>query len=521
LATVSPRFEEWLAAERARLVATMGVLLRRLATAHRQAGDHDSAIAAATRLVGLDELREDSHRLLIETLAAAGRRAEALRAFETCRAILKRELGVVPDPETSALVRLISTEATTPLRPAPDRPGKPRPDRPSIAVLPFQNVSSDPEQEHVADGIVEEITTALSRIRWLNVGARNSSFVYKGRPVDAQRVGRELGARYLLEGSVRRAGARLRVAIQLIEAESNAHLWASRFDGSLDDLFALQDTVAASVAGALEPILRAAELRRSAGRPDDELTAYDLHLRALARLYDWDARAGAAALELIECAIARDPGYGPAVALGAMCHYAHHLNGWSADPAASRQTGIDLARRALRVCDDDPEIIANAACALGYFGEDIDAAIGLIDRALVLNPNLAIGWVRSGWLRLWAAHPDAAISHFTTSLRLASGSNQASARMGIGVGHFFARRFADAGTALASELQAHPGSAPLHRFLAASYAHLGRLDEARETMRRLRQITSVLLPNMAHWRDPQQRALLLTGLRLAAGEKGG
>ena len=276
------------------------------------------------------------------------------------------------------------------------------PDKPSIAVLPFQNMSGDPEQEYFADGMVEEIITALSRIRWLFVIARNSSFTYKGQTVDVKQVGRELGVRYVLEGSVRRSGSRVRITAQLIETTAGAHLWADRFDGSLEDVFELQDKVASSVAGVIEPTLQVAEIRRLDDRPTSDLTAYDLYLRALSLLSSWERVGIVAALDLLGRAIERDPHYGPALALAAGCHYSLHVNGWANDPELSRREGVDLSRQALQVASDDPGVLGGAAAALAYFGEDIHAAIELIDRALALNPSFARGWVTSGRLRLWA-----------------------------------------------------------------------------------------------------------------------
>ena len=291
------------------------------------------------------------------------------------------------------------------------------PDKPSIAVLPFQNMSGDPQQEYFVDGMVEEIITALSRIRWLFVIARNSSFTYKGQAIDVKQIGRELGVRYVLEGSVRKAGNRVRITGQLIDAASGTHLWADRFDGSLEDVFELQDKVALSVAGVIEPALQAAEAARSAGRPTTDLAAYDLYLRGYAMLLS-SSRQTPEALRLMEQAIARDPHYGPALAWAAFCCDRLLLDGRSDDPAADRLKGADFARRALEVAGDDPSILANAALALAYFGEDIGAMMALVDRALALNPSFARGWHLSGSLRLWAGQPDIAIEHCEAALRL-------------------------------------------------------------------------------------------------------
>src|SRR6266542_1678294 len=299
----------------------------------------------------------------------------------------------------------------------PEPAALPLPDKPSIAVLPFQNMSGDPEQEYFVDGMVEEIITALSRIRWLFVLARNSSFTFKGQAVDVKQVGHELGVRYVFEGSVRKGGNRVRITGQLIDAETGAHLWADRFDGLIEDVFELQDKVASSVAGVIEPALQAAETARSAVRPTADLTAYDLYLRAYEMSLSSAARFPEA-LRLMEQAIARDPRYGPALAWAAFCCCRLLFDGRSENREADRLKGADFARRALQVAGDDPGILVNAASALAYFGEDIGAMLALVDRALALNPNFARGWHLGGALRLWAGQPDIAMEHVEAALRL-------------------------------------------------------------------------------------------------------
>jgi len=267
----------------------------------------------------------------------------------------------------------------------------PLPDKPSIAVLPFANLSGDPEQDYFADGMVEEIITALSRIRWLFVIARNSSFTYKGQSVDVKQVGRELGVRYVLEGSVRKSGQRVRITAQLIEAATGPHLWADRFDGLLEDVFELQDKVAFSVAGVIESTLQAAEIRRAAERPTTDLTAYDLYLRARPDCLSWDRERIRSALGLLERAIERDPKFGPAVAFAAVCHHHFTTIGGVEDPAIHRRAALGYAQRALQASPSGPGTIAEVAFMHGYFGEDIEPATKLIDRALALNPSFCRG----------------------------------------------------------------------------------------------------------------------------------
>jgi adenylate cyclase len=406
---------------------------------------------------------------------------------------------------------------TSPTDTPPMGSNLPLPDKPSIAVLPFANMSGDPEQEYFADGMVEEIITALSRIRWLFVIARNSTFTYKGQPVDVKQVGRELGVGYVLEGSVRKAGQRVRITGKLIDAVTGTHLWADRFDGSLEDVFELQDKVASSVAGVIEPALQAAETVRSAARPTNDLTAYDLYLRAYALLWS-SARHIPEALRLAEQAIARDPRYGPALAWAAYCYVALFHGNQSEHREANRRKGIDFARRALQVGVDDPGVLANAAYALAYFGEDIGAIMALVDRALALNPSFARGWYISGVIKLWAGQPDIAINDSEVSLRLSPRAPTGPALGVIGGAHFFARRFNEAVPKLLLAIQEDSSYVQPYRYLAACYAHMRRIDDAREIAARLRAISPVVVPDANYLRIAEHRELYLSGLRLAAGE---
>jgi adenylate cyclase len=382
-------------------------------------------------------------------------------------------------------------------------------------------MSGDPEQDYFADGMVEEIITALSRIRWLFVIARNSTFTYKGQAIDVKQVGRELGVRYVLEGSVRRAGQRVRITGQLIDAITGAHLWADRFEGSLEGVFELQDQVAISVAGVIEPTLREAEIARAVNRPTSDLSAYDAHLRACA-LYSARQTSQTQtrqALALLEEAIAGDPDYGPALGLGACCCMTLATDSSAPDRDALRQKGIDFGRRAVGVARDAPTVLTQAALVLACFGEDIHAMIALVDRALALNPSYARGWHISGLLRLWAGQTDPAIEHAERALRLSPRAEADQTSYLIGIASFFSRRFEEAVPRLRVAIEDMPTFLTAYRYLAACYAHMGLLGEARATIERLRAITPEVMVNYPlPFRDRRHRELYLSGLRLAAGE---
>jgi TolB-like protein len=387
----------------------------------------------------------------------------------------------------------------------------------SIAVLPFTNLSGDPDQEYFADGMVEEIITALSKIHWLFVIARNSTFTYRGQGADVKQVGHELGVRYVLEGSIRKGGNRVRITAQLIDAATGAHLWADRFDGSLEDIFDLQDKIGVSVAGIIEPALQAAEIYRSATRPTTNLTAYDLYLRALAAFFPITKERVFRALILLDQAIAIDRDYGPALSWAAVCHWQCVTDGWAEAPDTTRRKAIDLARQALEATQNDPGFLANVSFVLANFDEDIGAMIGLIDRALLLNPSFARGWNVSGLLRVYAGELDLAIEHIETALRLSPRERIGTPLVVMGLAYFFKRRFDDAVAKLLLAIQENPGSPATYRILAACYAHMGRLNDARETVAHLRAITPHVMPSVLPWRTPEHRELLLSGLRLAAG----
>jgi TolB-like protein len=285
-------------------------------------------------------------------------------------------------------------------------------------VLPFTNLSGDPEQEYFADGMVEDIITGLSRFRWLFVIARNSSFTYKGRAVDVRRVGRELGVRYLLEGSVRKSANRVRIAGQLIDASSGTHLWADRFEGAIEDVFELQDQVAASVVGAIVPRLEQAEIERARRKPTESLDAYDLFLRGLENVYKWTSEGNEEALRCCYKAIELDPDFSTPYATAAMCFTRRKAFGWVIDREKEIAEARRLARRAVQLGKDDATVLCQAGYVLAHVANELDDGAAILDRALLINPNSAWGWFLGGWVKVWLGEPDRAIESFAQAIRL-------------------------------------------------------------------------------------------------------
>src|ERR1700729_1114879 len=316
------------------------------------------------------------------------------------------------------------------------------PDQPSVAVLPFLNLSGDPDQDYFADGVVEDIIGALSRMRWLFVIARNSSFTYKGRAVDVKQVGRELGVRYVLEGSVRKAAHKVRITGQLIDATTGAHLWAERFESALDDIFELQDQVTEAVVGAIAPQLERAEIERAKRKPTQSLDAYDYYLRGMAHLHLGSRKSIDTALGQFNHALMRDPNFASAYAMAAWCYFWRKVNGWMTDRPSEIAEGGRLARRAVDLGRDDAVALTRGGHALAHLTDDVAGGIALLDRALMLNPNLASAWFLAGFLRTWNGEPDAAIEHFARAMRL-SPLDPELYRMqaGMAVAHLFAERF--------------------------------------------------------------------------------
>jgi TolB-like protein/Tfp pilus assembly protein PilF len=357
-------------------------------------------------------------------------------------------------------------------------------DRPSIAVLPFDNLSDDPQQEYFADGTVEEIITGLSRIKWLSVIARNSTFTYKGRAVDVRQVGHELGVRYVLEGSVRKASNQVRITAQLIDAASGGHLWADRFDGALEDIFELQDELTARVVGALTPKLEQAEIEKSRAKPTESLVAYDYYLRGLASMHRMTQDEIDQALALFKKAMQRDPEYAAACGAAAFCFVLRRLNGWIVDPAQEVSEALRLTSRVAVIGRDDPTALCYAAAALAIFTGDHEAVVGIVDRALMLNPNSAEGWTVSGAARAYLGEPDLAIEHLEKAMLLNPLDSVTYTRQrAMSLALFLVGRYDDA-VAWAEKAETAPNVAASLRLIAASHAAAGRIDKARIAMAR-------------------------------------
>ncbi len=395
----------------------------------------------------------------------------------------------------------------------------PLPDKPSIAVLPFQNTSGDPEQEYFVDGLVEEIITGLSRNKALFVIARNSSFTYKGRAVDVRQVGRELGVRYVLEGSVRKAGDRLRITGQLIEAANGAHLWADRFDGGVADIFELQDQITTQVIGAIAPRLELAEIER-ARRKTANLDAYDYYLRAWAAIYRYSDEGSKEALAMLDKAIALDPDFALAYATEAVCYFIRRAFSWSADPAHEAAEASRTAQRAMELDSSDARILTFYAQTLIYNIGRLDEAVSCLDRALRADPNYANAWMWRGNTRSYLGDAERAIEDIQQALRLSPlDSTLWIAHTGMANAHFLRGRYEEALSWVSMVLRQRPNSLSALRVAIAAHALAGNLDMARQLLGRYRELDpDARLAKMREWwwfRRDEDVEKYLKGFRLA------
>jgi len=442
------------------------------------------------------------------------RRALGGEAEGLVRTILRRGY-VIDETKVAAIQTSNAAEAAIAL---------PRlPDKPSIAVMPFDNLSGESAEDYFADGMVEEITTALSRMRWLFVIARNSAYAFKGKIVDAREIGRVLGVRYLLEGSVRMAGGRIRLAGQLIDAESGSYIWADRYDGDPADIFDLQDRITESVVGAIQPSILAAEVERAQRKRPESLDAYDLVLRSFPLVRSIDRGHNETARSLLARALVHEPDYPFALSLLAWCHEQRTAYGWTDTPGKDRDEGLRLARQAASLSHDDPMVLAILG-ATHTFARDFDVAETHLERARSLDPNLAWAWLRSAWLDVYRERTASALGHFARFRRLSPlDPITHMADVGAGAAHFIDGRYDDAIVWTQRCLSQHPDGGWALRQLVAAYVHAGKLDEAQRACLRLRQahpdLTLANLSNALPFGEGTM-ARVISGLRAAGLPEG-
>jgi TolB-like protein len=415
--------------------------------------------------------------------SAIGDSGEEQRLIKTLPRKGFRFVGAVREAERSPGV------AGTGIRAEQPRPALPLPDKPSIAVLPFTNLSSDAEQEYFADGMVEDIITGLSRSKSLFVIARHSSFTYKGNAVDIKQVGRELGVRYVLEGSVRKAGNRVRITGQLIDATTGAHLWADRFDSQLEDIFELQDQVTSRVIGAIFPQLERAEIERANRKPTENLEAYDYYLRALSSFYQFTREQNIESLRLSAAANAIDPQFAAAYALGAFSLLQRKFFGWRSDPTQEVVEARRLVKRAIELDRDDPTVLARAGQVMSEMTGEVEEGAALLSRAIDLDPSLVIGRYSRASERLFLGDIDAALEQYHLAVRLSPLDPLLFfAQTGMAYAHFMAGRYGDGLPWARSAVLQRPNYVNAQFILAACLAMSGRIEEARVICARLMQL---------------------------------
>ena len=488
----------------------------------------------AERLLAADPTAEPSHRALIRIHLNRGHENAAQRQFELCRAALRKHVGSEPEGQTNSLAASLrqgegpefSQLAAIPQivpRPPVSSPQSNHSDRPSVAVLPFQNLSGDQMQDYFADGIVEDIITKLAQFRNLFVIARNSSFAYRGQAVDIKQIGLALGVRYVVEGSVRKAGERLRISGQLIDTSTGLHLWADRFDGALVEVFDLQDQIASSIVGAIAPKVEEAEIERSKRKPTENLDAYDYYLRGLAA-HDRAVTTRETmddAIQLFTKAIERDQVFAVAYARAARCYATRKSNRWMEDRTKETAEATRLAKRAIELGRDDAIALSYGGYALGYVGGDLDESAACIDRALLLNPNLAVAWGYSAWVQACLGEPDRAIERAAQAMRLSPLDPRLFAwEFCTALAHFCAGRHKDAVGWAKRSLRSQPNYASALRIAAASCALGEQPVEAKEMMARLSKLDPTLrlsnLPDvLPPFRRQDDRDGYIDGLRKA------
>jgi adenylate cyclase len=425
----------------------------------------------------------------VETLAVAGAICLSDNAYQQIKGKLALDVSDMGEQQLKNIAQPVRVYGVL-LDVAPVQAGLALPDKPSIAVLPFTNMSGDPEQDYFADGMVEDIITGLSRIKWLFVIARNSTFAYKGRTIDVKQVGRDLGVRYVLEGSVRKAADRVRITGQLIDTATGAHVWAERYDRKSDDIFALQDEMTLSVVGAIEPTLRLAEVERAKRKRPDSLDAYDLVLRAIPDVYSRMPEGSKRGLVLLERALALDPNYALAHACAAECHHTLFLRGGGHQE--DRTAAVRHAQVAIAHGQDDALALGLAGFVIGMDGHDRAAAFAAFEAALAVSPSTALTYILGSVILGFAGEAERAIEWGERGLRLSPLDPwRSSAFISFAFGHFHRGRYEEAAAAARKAVQSSPGFSICHLVLAASLAKLERIEEARAAAARVLELLPV------------------------------
>jgi TolB-like protein/regulator of sirC expression with transglutaminase-like and TPR domain len=482
-------FEDWIRSERLRFSELAADVLAKLSRYQAGSGDADVAIQTAKRLIAVDPLSEEGHRALMRLYAEKGKRAQALKQYQTLETALRSEIDAEPDVNTRSLYEEIqSNESQIPTSGKPDsaEAAPALPDIPSVAVLPFENLSGESEQEYFSDGITDDLITALSNVRAFFVIDRGSSFTYKGRAVDVKEVGRELGVHYVLGGSVRKAGDRVRVSAELIDAATGNHVWADRYDGGLDDIFDLQDEIAASVVGAIEPQILRAEIERIRHKRPESFDAYDLTLCGLAKMDKLTLKDSADALDLFMKAIELDSNYARAYACASYNHRRHVQIKGLVISDADKAEALRLAQAALKADRTDPYVLWQAALTIGLLEGDLDEAAALIDRSLSINANANRAWLASAFVRCSLGDPETAIEHAERAMRLSPLDVSMWVAHGVlAVAHMQLKNYEQASSWGRKAIRLHRDNLPSHHVLVASLAHLGRQEEAEEALSEL------------------------------------
>ncbi|MBN9314355.1 MAG: tetratricopeptide repeat protein [Devosia sp.] len=433
------------------------------------------------------------------------------------------DMGPTELKNISKTVRIYTWHPAGIARPQPTDAAPPPPpsNRPSVVVLPFDNLSGEADQSYFADAVVEEITATLSRVKDFFVIARNSAFTYKGRAgVDIRQIGRDLGVRYVVEGSVRRVGERVRITAQLVETETGSHIWSNRIDGAVADLFDLQDRMAAEVASAIQPSIRRAEIDRARKKRPDTLAAYDLVMRAFPHLWAHSPEDNAEAIALLERALQLDPDYALAAGLAAWAHGQQVVYNWTTDFASERRAAQRLIETATRSIGDDPTALTALGSAMMMLGQDVPQATALADRALHLDPNHAWAWMRRGWGQVYLSHPEEGLAAFERSMRLSPMDPFAfNVHIGVGLAHFAAGRPQQAITWAQRAMSERPGITWPHRDLAVYHAHHGDLAAARDSLERFQRhhpgVSIASIGDGLRFMYPSLLARYLQGLSLA------